>query len=107
MGFFFHRSNCAGMEENCRCETCVAGRKTLVKNVQSVFQPKVVPFGPHAQIDHIANDPVRAKAEIVAAVGRDGAADKPLDSDRAKVAAASDVEVISTRYNMNEHTHAM
>ena len=33
--------------------------------------------------------------------------DEPINDDRANVAAASDVEVISTRCNMNEHTHAM
>ena len=38
----------------------------MVKKVQCLFQQKVVPFGPSARIDHIINDPVRAKAEIFA-----------------------------------------
>ena len=45
-------------------------------------------------------------AAVVEAVRRDGATDGPMDGDRADVATASDVEVISTRCNMNERTNA-
>ena len=43
---------------------------------------------------------------VIKAVGRGGAVDGPLNGGRAKVAAASDMDVISTCCNMNERTHA-
>ena len=43
---------------------------------------------------------------VVEAVGRGGTADGPLDGGMDKVAAASDVDVILTRYNMNKRTNA-
>ena len=55
-----------------------------------MFQPKVVPFGPGERIDHIANDPVQAKAEIVVLCNREKKlkqdvrkkeTEKELDSD--------------------------
>ena len=58
VGFSLHHSQCEGMGENCRCKTCVAGRKGLVANVKFFIQPKDVPVGPSTQIDHIENDPV-------------------------------------------------
>ena len=45
-------------------------------------------------------------AVVVEVTGRDGAVDEPLDNNRDEVADASDVDVISTHYNTNEHTHA-
>ena len=45
-------------------------------------------------------------AAVVRVVGRGGAADGPLDDGRAEVATASDLDVISTRCNMNERANA-
>ena len=44
-------------------------------------------------------------ATVVKAVGRDGATDGPLDGDRAEAASASDVDVILTRFKINERTN--